>query len=165
MKGIVCKFGNDINTDLVISGRYKFSITDPNELAKHVFEDIDTDFYKKIQGKSFFVVAGSNFGCGSSREQAPLAVKYAGCHAILAKSFARIFYRNAFNLGLPLVECDTERIEEGDTIELDLEKGRVVSLVKGYSLAIKPYNRFQAALIREGGIVNLYKKRGGLDIT
>ena len=165
MRGIVRKFGNDINTDLIISGRYKFSITDLNELASHVFEDVAPDFYKKLQGKPFFVVAGNNFGCGSSREQAPLAIKYAGAHAVLAKSFARIFYRNAFNLGLPLIECNTDKIKEGDGIEVDLKKGIALDMAKKYSLKIKPFNKFQNLLIEEGGIVNLYKKYGGLDIV
>ncbi|HDP16501.1 MAG TPA: 3-isopropylmalate dehydratase [Candidatus Omnitrophica bacterium] len=164
MKGVVFKFGDDINTDLIISGRYKFSITDPHELAKHVFEDADPDFYGKLRGRSFFAAAGSNFGCGSSREQAPIAVKYAGCQAVLAKSFARIFYRNAFNLGLPLIECDTDKIKDGDIIEVDMEKGLVTNTDKGYSLSIKPFNRLQKALIEEGGIVNLYKKHKGLNI-
>ncbi|MDP6686192.1 MAG: 3-isopropylmalate dehydratase, partial [Candidatus Omnitrophota bacterium] len=155
MQGIAYKCGDDINTDLIISGRYKFAIQDPNELAKHVLEDLDPNFYKKLKGRSFFVVAGENFGCGSSREQAPLALKYAGAHAILAKSFARIFYRNAFNLGLPLVECDTDRIKDGDIIKVDLKKGVVVNPSKKYSLDIKPFNSFQQALIKEGGIVNL----------
>ncbi|MFC1621103.1 3-isopropylmalate dehydratase [Candidatus Omnitrophota bacterium] len=165
MKAIARKFGNDINTDLIISGRYKFSIQDPNELAKHVFEDEDPDFYKSLRGKPFFAVAGKNFGCGSSREQAPLAIKYAGCRAVLAKSFARIFYRNAFNLGLPLIECNTDKIKNEDIIELDVKKGVVRCIDKGYELEIKPFNKFQTALIEEGGIVNLYKKHGGLDIV
>jgi len=164
IKAIAYKFGDDVNTDLIISGRYKFSITDPNELARHVFEDIEPDFYKKVQGRSFFVVGGKNFGCGSSREQAPLAIKYAGAYAVLGKSFARIFYRNAFNLGLPLIECDTGRIKDGDMIEVDFDKGIAKSPIKGYSLGIKPFNEFQRALIKEGGIVNLYKKYGGLKI-
>ncbi len=165
MKGIVYKFGNDINTDLIISGRYKFSIQDPNELAKHVFEDIKPDFSKKLKGSPFFIVAGENFGCGSSREQAPLAIKYAGAKAILAKSFARIFYRNAFNLGLPLIECNTSSIKDGDLIELDIEKGRVIDLKNKDSIKIKPFNEFQKTLIEEGGIIALYKKHGGLDIV
>ena len=164
MKGIAYKFGNDINTDLIISGRYKFSITDPDELAKHVFEDANPNFYRELHGRPFFVVAGKNFGCGSSREQAPLAIKYAGCHAVLAKSFARIFYRNAFNLGLPLIECNTGLIKEGEELEVDLKKG-VISSKKGIPLNIKPFNKFQRALIEEGGIVNLYKKHGGLNIA
>lgn len=164
MKGVACKFGNDINTDLIISGRYKFSISDPNELASHVFEDADPDFYKKLRGRQFFVVAGNNFGCGSSREQAPLAIKYAGCHAVLAKSFARIFYRNAFNLGLPLIECDTGKIKNEDVLEADLKKGVIVDVTGGVSLKIKPFNKFQSALVEEDGIINFYKKHGGLDL-
>ncbi|MFH1854304.1 MAG: 3-isopropylmalate dehydratase [Candidatus Omnitrophota bacterium] len=164
MKGIAFKFQDDINTDLIISGRYKFSITDPNELAKHVFEDADPDFYNRLQGRQFFVAAGKNFGCGSSREQAPIAIKYAGCHAVLAKSFARIFYRNAFNLGLPLIECDTDKIANNDVIQVDLEKGLVNGVDKAYSLRIKPFNELQKTLIKEGGLVNLYKKYGGLRI-
>ena len=164
MKGISYKFGDDINTDLIISGRYKFSITDPNQLAMHVFEDIEPDFYKKIGEDKFFVIAGTNFGCGSSREQAPMALKYAGCHAVLAKSFARIFYRNAFNLGLPLIECDTDKIKKGDTIEADIEKGVVIGPEKQYILHIKPFTRFQKNLVEVGGIVNYYKKYGELKI-
>lgn len=162
MKAIVYKFSDDINTDLIISGRYKFSITDPNELARHIFEDIEPDFYKKISKDGFFVAAGKNFGCGSSREQAPLALKYAGCFAVLAKSFARIFYRNSFNLGLPLIECDTDVIKNEDVIAVDLEKGIITNSQKRYSLHVKPFTKFQKALIEEGGILNYYKKHKGL---
>lgn len=165
MKGIAYKFGNDINTDLIISGRYKFSITDPNQLAAHVFEDIDPEFYKKAGKDKFFVIAGTNFGCGSSREQAPMALKYAGCRAVLAKSFARIFYRNAFNLGLPLIECDTDKIKKEDIIEVDIEKGIVTGPDKKYALCIKPFTKFQKDLIDVGGIVNYYKKYGELRIN
>jgi len=164
MRGISYKFGDDINTDLIISGRYKFSITDPNQLARHVFEDIDPEFHKKVGRDKFFVIAGTNFGCGSSREQAPLALKYAGCQAVLAKSFARIFYRNAFNLGLPLVECDTGKIKKDDVIEVDIEKGIVVGPDKQYELQIKPFTKFQKSLVEIGGIVNYYKKYGELKI-
>lgn len=164
MRGISYKFGNDINTDLIISGRYKFSITDPNQLAGHIFEDIDPHFHKNLGKDKFFVAAGTNFGCGSSREQAPMALKYAGCRAVLAKSFARIFYRNAFNLGLPLIECDTGKIKKEDIIEVDIEKGIVAGPQKKYILHIKPFTRFQKDLIEIGGIVNYYKKYGGLKI-
>lgn len=164
MKGSAYKFGNDINTDLIISGRYKFSIQDPNQLAMHIFEDIDPEFHKHIGKDKFFVVAGTNFGCGSSREQAPLALKYAGCYAVLAKSFARIFYRNAFNLGLSLIECDTDKIKKGELIEVDIEKGIVVGPEKRYVLHIKPFTKFQKRLIEVGGIVNYYKKYGELKI-
>jgi len=164
MKAIAYKFGNDINTDLIISGRYKFSITDPNQLAKHVFEDIDPEFYKKAGKDKFFVIAGTNFGCGSSREQAPMALKYAGCQAVLAKSFARIFYRNAFNLGLPLIECNTDKIKKEDIIEVDIEKGIVAGPQKQYALRIKPFTKFQKELVEIGGIINYYKKYGELKI-
>jgi len=165
MKGVVYKFGNDINTDLIISGRYKFSITDPSQLASHIFEDIDPDFYKRVKGQRFFIIAGKNFGCGSSREQAPLSLKYAGCQTVLAKGFARIFYRNAFNLGLPLIECDTDKIKQGDFIEVDTEKGILSCPKKGYTVKIKPFTRFQKDLIEVGGIVNYYKKYGELKIN
>ncbi len=164
MKGIAYKFGNDINTDLIISGRYKFSITDPNQLAKHVFEDIDPEFHKKSGKDKFFVIAGTNFGCGSSREQAPIALKYAGCLAVLAKSFARIFYRNAFNLGLPLIECNTDKIKKEDLIEVDIEKGIVTGPEKQYIIRIKQFTKFQKDLIGIDGIVNYYKKYGELKI-
>ena len=157
------KVQDNINTDYVISGRYKFKIQDPKELAKHIFEDIDPGFAAKVK-KGDVLVAGENFGCGSSREQAPLALKYAGCQAVLAKSFARIFYRNAFNLGLPLIECDTGKIKKGDMIEADIEKGVVAGPEKQYILHIKPFTRFQKNLVEVGGIVNYYKKYGELKI-
>lgn len=164
MKGVAFKFGNDINTDLIISGRYKFSITDPLKLSKYIFEDIDSAFYKKVRGKKFFIVAGTNFGCGSSREQAPLVIKYSGCKAVIAKSFARIFYRNSFNLGIPLIVCNTDKILNRDLIEVDLEKGVVIGR-EANVIPFKPFNKFQKALISEGGIINLYKKQGGLKIA
>ena len=110
---------DDINTDYIISGRYKFKIDDMNELAKHVMEDIAPDFASKVEPGDI-IVAGRNFGCGSSREQAPRALKAAGVSAVLAKSYARIFYRNSFNIGLPVVECDTDWIADGDVILIDL---------------------------------------------
>ncbi|NQT94812.1 MAG: 3-isopropylmalate dehydratase, partial [Candidatus Omnitrophica bacterium] len=118
LKGKAHKFGNAINTDYIISGRYKFKIQDPKELAKHLMEDIRPDFYKSVK-KGDLLVAGKNFGCGSSREQAPLAIKYAGISAVVAESFARIFFRNAINLGLLLIECNTKTIKEGDSLEVD----------------------------------------------
>jgi len=121
--GYAKKFGDDINTDLIISGRYKFSITDINELSRHIMEDIRPNFYDEIKGKEIFIVAGRNFGCGSSREQAPLVIKAAGVKAVIANSFARIFYRNSFNIGLPLIICDTEEIKENDFLEMDLDRG------------------------------------------
>jgi 3-isopropylmalate/(R)-2-methylmalate dehydratase small subunit len=114
--GRAYKFGDNISTDLIISGRYKFSIRNMKELAKYVMEDADHRFYHKIEGKPSFIVAGANFGMGSSREQAPWAIKEAGILAVLAKNFARIFYRNAFNIGLALVECNTDLISQHDIL-------------------------------------------------
>ena len=111
------KFGNDVNTDYIISGRHKFKTLDMKELAKYVMEDLDPDFYSKVNAGDF-IVAGTNFGCGSSREQAPLAIINANIGAVVAKSFARIFYRNCINTGLPLIECDTDQINAGDELEI-----------------------------------------------
>ena len=151
---------DDINTDYIISGRYKFKIQDPVELAKHVMEDLDPHFYSKLK-KGDFIVAGSNFGCGSSREQAPMAIKYAGVSAVLAKSFARIFYRNCFNLGLPAIECDTDGIAEGDELELDLDKGIIRNKTKGKNIKISPIPKTMQILLSDGGLVEHFKKHGG----
>ncbi|MEK6727355.1 MAG: 3-isopropylmalate dehydratase small subunit [Candidatus Omnitrophota bacterium] len=158
------KLGDNINTDFIISGRYKFSITDINKLAKHIMEDIDPGFPTKIiHGKSI-IVAGKNFGMGSSREQAPLVIKEAGIVAVMAKSFARIFYRNAFNIGLPLVETDSDKIDESDSLEIDLDNGIVRNLSKNIKLKIKPLPKFMQEFLKEGGIVNYYKKHGELKV-
>ena len=150
--------GDNINTDFIISGRYKFSITDIKELAKHIMEDIDPEFSTKIVPGKSILVAGKNFGLGSSREQAPLVIKEAGIVAVLAKSFARIFYRNSFNIGLLLVETDTQNIEEKDTLEIDLDTGEVADLTKNIQLEAKPLPPFMQELLREGGVVNYIKK-------
>jgi 3-isopropylmalate/(R)-2-methylmalate dehydratase small subunit len=161
-KGI--KLGDNINTDFIISGRYKFAITDMQELAKHIMEDIDPDFSRKIiRGKSI-IVAGNNFGMGSSREQAPLVIKEAGIIAVLSSQFARIFFRNGFNIGLPLIETDTSKIGEADDLEIDLDKGVVKDLAKGIDLKIKPLPKFMQDLLNEGGIINYYKKYGELKV-
>lgn len=151
---------DDINTDYVISGRYKFKIQDPNELAKHLMEDLDPEFYSRIQ-KGDFLVAGSNFGCGSSREQAPMAVKYAGISALLAKSFARIFYRNCFNLGLLAIECNTDGIAEGDELEIDLDGGQITNQTKNQTIKIAPLPKTMQTLLADGGLVEHFKKHGG----
>lgn len=151
---------NDINTDYVISGRYKFKIQDPNELAKHLMEDLDPEFYSRIV-KGDFLVAGSNFGCGSSREQAPMAVKYAGISALLAKSFARIFYRNCFNLGLLAIECNTDGIAEGDELEIDLDGGKIINKTKKQTIEIAPLPKTMQTLLADGGLVEHFKKHGG----
>jgi 3-isopropylmalate/(R)-2-methylmalate dehydratase small subunit len=164
LEGKSIKLGDNINTDFIISGRYKFSITDMKELAKHIMEDIDPAFPSKITPGNSFIVAGSNFGMGSSREQAPLVIKEAGLNAVLAKSFARIFFRNGFNIGLPLIETDTDKIDEGDALEIDLDKGIVKNVTKNIELAIKPLPVFMQELLREGGILKYYKKYGELKV-
>jgi len=158
------KINDDINTDYIISGRYKFHISDPKELAKHVFEDLEKDFIARIN-KGDFVVSGKNFGCGSSREQAPLALKAAGIKAIIAKSFARIFYRNAFNLGLLLIEAETNSIKDKDELKIDLNKGEVIKVKNNEKIIFKPLPSFARKLLAEGGVVNYFKKHGSLKIN
>lgn len=154
------KVQDNINTDYVISGRYKFKIQDPTELARHIFEDIDPAFAAKVV-KGDILVAGANFGCGSSREQAPQALKWAGFQAVVAKSFARIFYRNAFNIGLPLIECNADFIDDGDEIELDIENAKIRNKSKGLLLDIKPLSPVMKILLRDGGVIEHFKKHGG----
>lgn len=156
------KLGDNINTDFIISGRYKFSITDMKELSKHIMEDIDPAFPAKIIPGKSIIAAGNNFGMGSSREQAPLVIKESGIVAILAKTFARIFYRNGFNIGLPLIEADTDKIEESDDLQIDLDKGEVLNLSKNIKIKTGPFPGFMQKLLEEGGIVNYYKKYGKL---
>lgn len=162
LKGKAHRLGinDNINTDYIISGRYKFRIQDPKELAKHIFEDITKDFYSKIK-KGDFVVAGENFGCGSSREQAPQAIKAASVGAVIAKSFARIFYRNSFNIGLALIECDTDSISESDTLVIDLEKATLFNITKNIKLYIKKIPPVMSRILEDGGIIGHFKKRGG----
>ena len=157
------KQDNDINTDYIISGRYKFKIQNPEELAQYVMEDLDPDFQKRYQ-KGDFIVAGKNFGCGSSREQAPQAIKYAKMGAVIAKSFARIFYRNSFNIGLLLIECDTDQIKENDELVLDLEKGVLKDITRKTDIIIKPLPAVMAKLLEDGGIINHFKKHGGFKL-
>jgi 3-isopropylmalate/(R)-2-methylmalate dehydratase small subunit len=154
------KVQDNINTDYVISGRYKFKIQDPKELAKHIFEDIDPAFAARVQ-KGDVLVAGENFGCGSSREQAPQSLKTAGFYAVAAKDFARIFYRNAFNIGLLLIECNTDFIDDGDELEIDIEKGKLRNKSKGLLLDIKPIPPVMKKLLEDGGVIEHFKKYGG----
>lgn len=163
LRGRAHKFGDDVNTDYIISGKYKFKTLDMKELAKHVMEDLDPDFAKRVQPGDF-VVAGRNFGCGSSREQAPLALLNAGVSAVLASSFARIFYRNAINTGLPVVECDTSEIESGDELIVDLEKGLIKNLTRNKEIAIKPLPSFMLKILRDGGLVAHFKKYGTFNL-
>ncbi|MTI80124.1 MAG: 3-isopropylmalate dehydratase small subunit [Firmicutes bacterium] len=164
LSGKVHKFDqNDINTDYIIAGKYKFKTLDMKELAQHVMEDLDPDFYSKVTPGDF-IVAGNNFGCGSSREQAPLAIKNAEISAVLAKSFARIFYRNAINTGLPVVECDTDQIDAGDRLEVDLGCGIVKNLTKGIEIKAKPLPDVMIKILRDGGLAAHFRKYGDFNI-
>jgi len=149
---------------LIFSGRYMFAITDMNELANHIMEDIDPAFPSKIKPGVSVIVAGSNFGMGSSREQAPLVIRESGIVAVLAKSFARIFYRNGFNIGLPLIEADTSGIDEKDSLSIDLDAGILRNLTKNSESGIKPFPAFMQTLLGEGGLVNYYKRHGGFRV-
>jgi len=159
LRGKAHCFGDDVNTDYIISGKYKFKTLDMKELAKHVMEDLDPDFARKVQPGDF-VVAGRNFGCGSSREQAPLALLNAGVGAVLAKSFARIFYRNAINTGLPVVVCDTSLIDSGDELVVDLEKGLLQNLTKEQEIPIKPLPPVMLKILSDGGLAAHFRKYG-----
>jgi len=164
LKGESLKLGNNINTDFIISGRYKFSITDIKELSKHIMEDIDPNFYSKIKPGASFIVAGNNFGMGSSREQAPLVIKESGVLAVIAKSFARIFYRNSFNIGLCLIETDTDKINEHDILDIDLDNGIIKNVTRNIELKAKPFPGFMQELLKEGGIIKYYQKHGQLKV-
>ncbi len=153
------KFGNDVNTDYIISGRHKFKTLDMKELAKYVMEDLDPKFYSKVNPGDF-IVAGTNFGCGSSREQAPLAIINANIGAVAAKSFARIFYRNCINTGLPLIECDTDQINPGDELEINLDEGILLNKTTGAVIAITPLPPVMLKILSEGGLVEHFKKHG-----
>ena len=153
--------GDNINTDFIISGRYKFSITDMKELAKHIMEDIDPEFPKKLKPGESIIVAGDNFGMGSSREQAPLVIKESGIVAVIAKSFARIFYRNGFNIGLPLIQADTSSIKEQDELAVDFESSILEVKGQGFKINIQPLSPVMRKLLADGGIVNHLKKHQG----
>ena len=157
-KGKVFKFGDNINTDWIISGRYKFSITDMKQLSQYLFEDIRPHFYKELVPGKSIIVSGENFGMGSSREQAPWVIKEAGVVCVIAKSFARIFYRNAFNIGLALIEADTSLIDEGDELAIDFDNGQIHNMTKDKVLKFNPWNKFQKELISCGGIIKYLSK-------
>jgi len=159
LKGKVWKFGINIDTDAIIPARY-LNTSDPNELAKHVMEDADKDFSSKVKAGDL-IIADSNFGCGSSREHAPIAIKAAGIQGVIAKSFARIFYRNCFNIGLPIFESQeaSDKIMEGDEIEVDADKGIIKNITRGEEYTAKPIPPFMQELISAGGLVEWTKKR------
>ena len=159
LKGKAWKFGDDISTDHIAPGRYFHLRSNLPELAKHVLEDADPGFASKVQPGDF-VVGGRNFGLGSSREHAPTIVKVAGVSAILAKSFARIFYRNAINVGLPLLECDTDKIDAGDELEVDLAAGIIKDKTKDIELSFHALPRAMLNILNDGGLVAHIKKHG-----
>ena len=161
IKGKVWKFGDNIDTDVIIPFKYKAATNDPYELAAHAMEGLDPDFSKKVR-QGDVIIAGKNFGCGSSREQAPIALKYAGISAVIAESFARIFYRNAFNIGLPplIIPDISKKVDEGDEIEVDLKEGTVKIMKTSEILNFMPVKGFMHKLLEEGGIVQYYKKHG-----
>ena len=153
--GKVHKYGDNVDTDVIIPARY-LNTPDMQELAQHCMEDIDVDFAKNVQ-KGDIMVAKSNFGCGSSREQAPVAIKTAGVDAIVAKSFARIFYRNAINIGLPVIVCDIQA-KDGDIINIDLSKGILTNETTGESVTFEPFKEFMLDILEDNGLVNHYLK-------
>lgn len=160
LKGRAFKFGDNISTDHITPGRLAHLRSNLPELAKHVLEDADPAFASRVK-KGDFVVAGSNFGLGSSREHAPLVIKMTGVSAILAKSVARIFFRNAINLGLPVLICDTDVINDGDMLEVDLAKGTVKDITNGKQLTFGKLPEAMLKILGEGGLLPYIQKHGG----
>ncbi len=156
-KGTVHKYGDNVDTDVIIPARY-LNTADHKELASHCMEDIDIDFVKKVK-EGDIMVAHENFGCGSSREHAPIAIKASGISCVIAATFARIFYRNAINIGLPIIECReaSEKIEAGDEVEIDFESGTITNITKGESYKGQPFPEFLINIINKGGLLNSLK--------
>ena len=154
VSGKVHKYGDNVDTDVIIPARY-LNTADPAELARHCMEDIDADFVKKVQ-KGDIIVAGENFGCGSSREHAPIAIKASGISCVIASSFARIFYRNAINTGLPIMECPeaAKRICAGNKISVSFDTGEIVNDTSGERFQAEPFPEFIKGIINAGGLVN-----------
>ncbi|MCX6005015.1 MAG: 3-isopropylmalate dehydratase small subunit [Chloroflexi bacterium] len=159
LKGKVHKYGANIDTDAIIPARY-LNLDEAAQLAEHCMEDIDIDFVKRVKAGDI-IVAETNFGCGSSREHAPLALKGSGISCVIAKSFARIFFRNAINTGLPLLECEeaVDNIKAEDTVEVDLSSGKITNLSSGKTFTSKPYPEFMMQIIAAGGLVEHTKKK------
>lgn len=159
LAGKVHKFGADVDTDAIIPARY-LNTSDPQELAKHCMEDADAEFPSKVQAGDV-IVAGKNFGCGSSREHAPIAIKAAGVSCVIAPSFARIFYRNAINIGLPILESDAaaEAIAAGDEVEVNLDSGEIRNLQSGQVYQAVPFPEFMQGIMNQGGLINYIKNK------
>lgn len=157
--GKIHKFGADVDTDAIIPARYLNSF-DPQELAQHCMEDADPNFPTRVRPGDI-IVADKNFGCGSSREHAPIAIKGAGVACVVARSFARIFYRNSINIGLPILECEEaiDGMEEGDQIEVDLESGQIINLRTGTSYQAQPFPPFMQEIMAKGGLINYVKDK------
>lgn len=160
MKGKAWKFGDDVNTDLIIPARY-LNTSDHKELGEHCMEDANPDFVKKVS-KGDFIVGGKNFGCGSSREHAPISIRACGVSAVIAKDFARIFFRNAINTGLPVFESEeaSKGIESGDELEIDVDSGTIKNLTKDKEYKAKPLPGFAQNIIKEGGLLAYVKNKG-----
>jgi 3-isopropylmalate/(R)-2-methylmalate dehydratase small subunit len=159
LKGRVFKYGADVNTDVIIPARY-LNLSEPAELAKHCMEDIDANFLSKVKPGDI-IMATTNFGCGSSREHAPLAIKAAGVSCVIAASFARIFFRNAINIGLPLLECPeaVAGTDSGDVLEVDLTKGKIRNVTKAKTFTARPYPDFMSELIAARGLIEYTRTR------
>lgn len=161
-KGNVHRYGRDIDTDVIIPARY-LTTSEPSELAKHCMEDLDVTFVEKVQ-QGDIIVADENFGCGSSREHAPIAIKAAGVDVVIAKSFARIFYRNSINTGLAILECPeaVDAINNGDIVSVDTDNGQIVNETTGQTFTAQPFPPFIADIIEQGGLLNRTRKVLGL---
>jgi len=159
IKGKVFKVGDDIDTDQIYPGRYLY-LTSPEDMAAHAIEDTIPDFYKKIEGKDWIIVAGKNFGCGSSREHAPRALFYAGIKAIVAESFGRIFYRNAINIGLLIVKCPgiVKKVQQGNLIQANLKEGLIILDISGETLSIEKFPLQLLSILKIGGLIPYLKK-------
>ena len=162
-RGNVHRYGRDIDTDVIIPARY-LTTSDPVELAKHCMEDLDTEFVNKV-AQGDIIVADENFGCGSSREHAPIAIKASGVDVVIAKSFARIFYRNSINTGLAILECPeaVDAIKDGDVVSVDTDTGTIVDETTGQSFTAQPFPPFIADIIQQGGLLNRTRKVLGID--
>ena len=162
LKGSVHKYGANVDTDAIIPARY-LNVSEPEELACHCMEDIDADFVTKVE-KGNVIVATTNFGNGSSREHAPLAIKASGISCVIAESFARIFYRNSMNIGLPILECSeaAQKSEAGDILEVELATGEIVNITKGLNFKAEPYPDFMLELISSGGLIEHTRKKLGI---
>ncbi|MFQ5925061.1 MAG: 3-isopropylmalate dehydratase small subunit [Dehalococcoidia bacterium] len=158
LRGVVHKYGANVDTDVIIPGPY-LTLTEPGELARHCMEGIDGEFVNRVKPGDI-IVAGANFGCGSSREHAPIAIKAAGISCVIAHSFARIFFRNAINIGLPLLECaQAEEIEQGDTLEVELASGEIRDITQDKLFQAEPYPDFMLELISAGGLIEHTKRK------